>query len=98
MFLRYRKFARSPRRRSAAHCCCRACVRVALYCGAYACPTWETEALVDQSFFQGGQEQQDVLSLTAVAHQAHAPDSGFQRAQAAGDFDIEFIEELIAHL
>src|SRR5271156_6687625 len=57
----------------------------------------DAQALVEQDFFESGQEKQDVGVLVGVAHQADAPDFAFHRTEAAGDLNVEFVEQLLAH-
>src|ERR1700739_2081158 len=54
-----------------------------------------TVALVEKSLIQGGKELEDEGLLAAVAHGTEAPDLSLQCADAAGDFNVEFVEELI---
>ena len=56
----------------------------------------DAQALVEQNFFEGGEEKQDVGVLVRVAHEADAPDFAFHCAEAAGDLDVEFVEKLLA--
>jgi hypothetical protein len=44
-----------------------------------------------QELFQSRQQQGDVLSPTAEAHQPNAPDLAGQLPKTAGDFDIVLI-------
>src|SRR3984957_12588038 len=57
----------------------------------------DAQALVEQNFFEGGEEKQDVGVLVRIAQQADPPDFAFHRAEAAGDLNIEFVEQLLAH-
>ena len=56
------------------------------------------ESLVEQNLFERREEQKHVRFLARIAHQADAPHLALDRAQAAGNFDIEFVEQLAAHL
>ncbi len=56
----------------------------------------KTVSLVEQDSFERGHKQQYIILLAGVAHQADAPDFAFYRTNSAGDFDIEFIEQLAA--
>src|SRR5882762_10377932 len=55
-----------------------------------------TVPLIGERFFNGGEELQHERLLAAVAHQAKAPNLVFEWAKAAGDFDVEFVEKLVA--
>src|SRR5690348_2113284 len=53
-------------------------------------------ALIEQDLFERREEEQHIIFLARIAHQANAPELAFDGAEAAADFDIEFVEELIA--
>src|SRR6266849_5900851 len=65
--------------------------------GSDACAARHAAALIQQHFFKRREEEQHVRLLAAEAHQADSPDLTFHRSESAGDFDIEFVEQLIAH-
>src|SRR5207248_10525409 len=73
-------------------------VRVMLHCRTDASAACHTESLVNQALLKYREEQQHVGFLAAVAHLTHEPDFPFNRTEASGDFNIEFIEQLIAQL
>lgn len=54
-------------------------------------------ALIGQNFFERREKLQDKRLLAAVTHRAEAPDLALERSNASGDFDVEFIEELVAN-
>src|SRR5580704_12617153 len=60
--------------------------------GGYTGASRDAQSLVEQNFFKRGEKQQHVGILAGIAHQAHAPDFSFHWTEAAGDFDIEFVE------
>src|SRR4029077_14468353 len=55
------------------------------------------DSLSEQTLFERREEQQHKWFLAAVAHQSNAPDLALHRAEASGDFDVELVEQLIAH-
>src|SRR5438067_7911904 len=59
--------------------------------------TRHAESLIEQALFQRRQEQQYEGLLAAVAHQSHTPDLALHRTEPAGDLDVEFVQQLIAH-
>src|SRR5580693_1143510 len=77
---------------------CRFHLGVAADGGTHTGATGNAESLIQQHFFECREEQKNVGFLAAVAHQSHAPDLAFHGAESAGDFDIEFVEQLVAHL
>src|SRR5579871_607576 len=52
--------------------------------------------MIEGDFFHGGEKQQNVGFLRAITHQAETPDFPLERADAAGDLNVEFFEELVA--
>src|SRR5258705_1718895 len=72
------------------------CLDVNAQGGADAGSRRRTVPLVGERFFNGGEELQHEGLLTAVAHQAQAPDLVLEGAKAAGDFDVEFVQKLVA--
>src|SRR5207245_5671098 len=63
----------------------------------YARATRHPEALIQQALFQRRQEEQHKGLLAAVAHETDAPNFALDRPESAGDFDVEFVEQLIPH-
>src|SRR5208282_5474633 len=55
-------------------------------------------AVVEESLIQSRKQFQDEALLTAVAHGAEAPNLALQLADATGDFNIEFVKELVAEI
>src|SRR5258708_38627607 len=54
-------------------------------------------SLVEQGFFEGREEQENVILLGRPAHQADAPDLALDGAESAGDLDAELITKLCAN-
>src|SRR5216684_2457781 len=72
-------------------------LRVAAHGRADSGTAGDAEPLIEQSLFQRRQEQENVVLLARPAHQADAPDLSLDGAKAAGDFDSEFVEKLVAN-
>ena len=64
--------------------------------GAHAGSRRDVESLLEEHFFERGQEEQHMLRLAGVTHQADTPNFSAERADAAGDLDAKFIEQLAA--
>src|ERR1700723_695407 len=61
------------------------------------CTSRKPESLIQQRLFKRREEQQDIRFLAGVPHQSDAPDFALDRAQAAGDLDVELVEQLAAN-
>src|SRR5262245_31046534 len=52
--------------------------------------------LVEQTFFQGREEEQHVIRPAAMAHEPDAPHLAFEVAESAADLDAELREQLLS--
>src|SRR6185437_10983029 len=57
----------------------------------------KAEALIGERLFHRRKKKEDVGTLAGVAHQADSPDFFLHGTKPAGDFDIEFLEQLPSH-
>src|SRR5215469_5753554 len=55
-------------------------------------------ALIDEDLVERREQLQDERLLAAIAHRAEAPNLALGEANSAGNFDIEFVEQLVANL
>src|SRR5215469_14527638 len=71
-------------------------LRVAFDRARHARPGRMVMPLVEQRLIHRGEQLQNERLLAAIAHRAQPPDLPPGRSNAAGDFDIEFVQKLIA--